>query len=137
MGLGKDTRIAFKQAVYSDSRVKAPRRSLFVGELAAIGNTFGGTLVLGVSDSGAVLDLGRQRMDALETFICEVCESSIRPWLALATQSLALNNRRSMLIMEVEPSTSVHKSPGGCFRRKRYAGCSIGAVGTEYFGRTR
>ncbi len=118
LDLGEDSRIEFKQAEVSANRVKAPRRSVIADELAAFGNTFGGTLIFSVSDSGQVLGLDRWQMDALEAFVCEVCENSILPPLAFTTQRLALEDGRSVLIVEVEPSASVHKSPGGYYRRQ-------------------
>ena len=57
-------------------------------------------------------------MDALEAFVSEISSDSIRPPLAFVTQRLVLADGSYILIVEVEQSALVHKSPGGYFSRK-------------------
>ena len=62
--------------------------------------------------------MNREQMDALETFVGEVCSDSIRPPLAFVTQRLALPDGSFVLVVEVEQSALVHKSPGGYLARQ-------------------
>ena len=116
--LGEDSRVEFKEAGFTGSRVSAPRRESIADELAALGNTVGGTLIFSVSDAGTVRPLDRQQMDTLEAFVGEICSDSIYPPLAFVTQRLALKDGRSVLVVDIERSPLVHKSPGGYLCRQ-------------------
>lgn len=116
--LGEDSRVEFKEAQFIEHRVQAPHRNAVADELAAFGNTIGGTLIFSVSDSGEVRSMNRQQMDALEAFITEICADSIRPPLTFVTQRLHLPDESTVLVIEVEQSALVHKSPGGYFSRQ-------------------
>ncbi len=117
--LGEDSRVEFKEVKFTaKNRVRAPHRDAVADELSSFGNTRGGTLIFNVSDSGDVRSMNRQQMDALEAFVTEICEDSIRPKLNIITQRLALPDDSSVLIVEVEQSALVHKSPGGYLVRQ-------------------
>ncbi len=116
--LGEDSRVEFKEAVFTGNRVSAPHRDSIADELAAFGNTIGGTLIFSVSDAGEVRAMNRKQMDALEAFVTEICSDSIRPPLAFVTQRLALADGSFVLVVEVEQSALVHKSPGGYLSRQ-------------------
>lgn len=116
--LGEDSRVEFKEAVFSGNRVRAPHRDSIADELAAFGNTIGGTLIFSVSDAGEVRLMSRQHIDALEAFVSEICSDSIRPPLAFVTQRLALPDGSFVLVVAVEQSALVHKSPGGYLSRR-------------------
>lgn len=116
--LGEDSRVEFKEVVFSANRVDRPHRDSIADELAALGNTIGGTVIFSVSDAGEVRPINRQQLDALEAFVGEVCADSIRPPLAFLTQRLALPNGSFALVVEVEQSALVHKSPGGYLSRQ-------------------
>ena len=116
--LGEDSRIEFKEVFFTGKRVNAPRRGDIADELAAFGNTGGGTLIFSVSDTGQIRQMDREQMDTLEIFVGEICSDSIRPPLAFVTQRLALPDALSVLIVEVEQSALVHKSPSGYLSRQ-------------------
>ena len=116
--LGEDSRVEFKEAVFAGNRVGRPHRDSIADELAALGNTIGGTLIFSVSDAGEVRPINRQQMDALESFVGEICADSIRPPLAFVTQRLALPDGSFVLVVEIEQSALVHKSPGGYLSRQ-------------------
>ena len=116
--LGEDSRVEFKKAHFAENRVQAPHRNAIADELAAFGNTIGGTLIFSVSDSGEVRSMNRQQTDALEAFVTEICADSIRPPLTFITQRLHLPDESIVLLIEVEQSALVHKSPGGYFSRQ-------------------
>ena len=116
--LGEDSRVEFKEAVFADNRVREPHRDAIADELAAFGNTIGGTLIFSVSDDGTVRSMNRQQMDVLEACVSEICADSIRPPLAFVTQRLALPGGSFVLVVEVEQSALVHKSPKGYLSRQ-------------------
>ncbi len=116
--LGEDSRVEFKEAGFTGDRVRAPHRDAIADELAALGNTIGGTLIFSASDAGEVRSMNREQMDALEAFVSEICADSIRPPLAFVTQRLALPDGSFVLVVEVEQSALVHKSPGGYLSRQ-------------------
>ena len=116
--LGEDSRVEFKEVRFAGGRVSAPRRESIADELAAFGNTVSGTLIFSVSDAGTVRPLDRKQMDALEAFVGEICSDSIHPPLAFITQRLALPDGLSVLVVEVERSPLVHRSPGGYLCRQ-------------------
>lgn len=113
--LGEDTRVEFKEVFFGTNRVNAPERRDVADELAALGNTVGGTLIFSVSDE--VRPMSRDQMDELEKFIREICRDSIKPELSIISQRVALPDNRSALVVEVQQSTSVHRSPGGYMHR--------------------
>ena len=116
--LGEDSRVEFKEAVFAGNRVGRPHRDSIADELAALGNTIGGTLIFSVSDAGEVRPINRQQMDALESFVGEICVDSISPPLAFVTQRLALPDGSFVLVVEIEQSALVHRSPGGYLSRQ-------------------
>ena len=118
LALGEDSRVEFKEAVFDGSRVRGPRRERVANELAAFGNTLGGALIFSVSDAGEVRPMNREEMDALESYISEICADRIRPPLRFTTQRLALPDGLSTLIVEVPQSALVHKGPGGYLSRQ-------------------
>ena len=116
--IGEDSFVEFKEVVVRGSDVKAPLRKNIADELSAFGNSRGGTLILGVSDDRKVQALSPAQMDALEKFVSETCEQSITPPLGFTTQRIALSAGQAVLVVEVEASTTVHRSPGGYFHRQ-------------------
>ena len=118
LALGEDSRVEFKEVEFAGNHVRAPRRETVADELAALGNTIGGTLIFSVSDAGEVRSMNRHQMDALESLVGEICADSIRPPLAFVTQRLALPDGSSVLVVEVEQSALVHKSPAGYLSRQ-------------------
>ena len=118
LALGEDSRVEFKEVVFADNKVRAPDRKVIADELAAFGNTIGGTLLFSVSDDGEVRSMDRHQMDALEVFVFQICGDSIRPPLAFVTQRLTLPDGSTVLVVEVEQSALVHKSPGGYLSRQ-------------------
>lgn len=118
LNLGEDSRVEFKEAVFIDNSVREPRRNRVADELAAFANTNGGTVIFSISDAGEVRPVNRQQLDALEAYVSEICSDSIRPPVAFVTQRLSLPDGPYVLIVEVEQSALVHKSPGGYFARR-------------------
>ncbi len=115
---GEDSRVEFKEVVFTGGRVRESRRERIANELAAFGNALGGALIFSVSDAGEVRPMTREMMDALEAYVSEICADSIHPPLAFTTQRLALPDVASALVVDVERSPLVHRSPGGYLSRQ-------------------
>ena len=115
---GGNSRVNLKKVVFANNRVRVPRRESVADELAAFGNSLGGTLIFSESDAGEARWMNRHRMDVLEIFVGEICAGSIRPPLPFVTQRLAMLDGSSVLVVEVEQSALVHKSPAGYLSRQ-------------------
>ena len=80
ISLGEDTSLQFKSVRFRRDRVSAPGRDALADELAALGNTRAGTLVLGVDDETRdVTGIPVDRLDAVERYVFEICNESITP----------------------------------------------------------
>ena len=115
----------------------APDRKDVADELAAFANGRGGDLVLGVDDKTRdVKGIPLDRLDAVETWIREICNDLLSPALDAAILKIELPDATGravpVLLVEVERSLFVHRSPGGYFRR---LGSSKRELAPELLGR--
>lgn len=120
--LGEDTELEFKQVFLSGTKVKAPKRDLIADEIAALANARGGTLMLGIDDkTKRVVGIPLDALDAVETWISEICRDAIKPPVDVAVRRRELPDAGGKLVpvicVELERGQVVHKSPGGYFRR--------------------
>lgn len=103
------------------ARVRAPGRDALADELAAMANSRGGTLVLGVDDRGDAVGIALEHLNVVEAWVREICNDQIRP--ALDADILKRQVRGSsgepvvVIRVDVPRSLVVHESPGGYFRR--------------------
>ncbi len=119
---GEDSTLELKRVLLSGNRVVGPRRHDFADELAAMANMKGGVVVLGVaSSSREVVGIPLKRLDAVEAWVSEICNDSIKPPLDVTVNKLDLPDSRGVdrcvIKIEVPRSLFVHKSPRGYFRR--------------------
>ena len=120
--LGEDSSLELKRVVLTGNRVRCPKRDTFADELAAMANTRGGTLVLGVDDrTREILGIPLEGLDAVEGWVREVCNDSVKPPLDADIYKLELadTSGRPVPIVRVDIARSlyVHRSSGGYFRR--------------------
>ena len=135
--LGEDTSLEFKSVRFRGDRVSAPGRDALADELAALGNTRDGTLVLGVdSKTRDITGIPVDRLDAVEQYVYELCNQSITPPLHFRSFRLelpdALGDLQPVLRIEIPRSLFVHRSPGGYFFRQ---GSSKRQMQPEYLAR--
>jgi predicted HTH transcriptional regulator len=121
--LGEDTSLELKTVVFRGEKVLEPARDDLADEIAAIANTTDGVLVLGVDDKTRdILGIPADRLDAVERFIFEVCNDSIRPPVVFHTFRMELPDSagtlRPVIKVEIPRSLFVHESPGGYFHRQ-------------------
>ena len=106
----------------SGSSVRAPDRNDVADELAALANSRGGTMVLGVHDrTRRIQDIALDELDVLEGWVREICNDSVAPALDADILKVELEHEDGRLVpvlrVDVARSLFVHKSPGGYFRR--------------------
>ena len=120
--LGEDSRLELKSVRTSGGRIVAPHRDGFADALAAMANSQGGTVLLGVDDGtrhihGIPLD----DLDAVEGWASEICNDSVAPALDADIRKVELEDPKGRLVpvlrIDVQRSLFVHKSPGGYFHR--------------------
>ena len=120
--LGEDSTLEFKEVVVSGGRVAAPDRNAIADELAALANSRGGTLILGVDDkTHRIQGIPVDNLDAVEGWVLEICNDSVKPVLDADILKTEMENPDGqpvpLLRVDVGRSLFVHRSPGGYFRR--------------------
>ena len=120
--LGEDSTLELKTVRLAGDRVTAPNRRDFADELAALANSRGGTVVLGVDDrTRRVHGIPLDDIDAVETWVRGICNDSVKPALDADILKAELENKEGRLVpvlrVDVPRSLFVHESPGGYFRR--------------------
>ncbi len=120
--LGEDSGLELKSVRFKGATVTGPGRKDLADELAAIANSNGGVLVLGVDDkTREIIGIPLEKLDVVEGYVREICNDSIDPPLdALITKEIFPDTKgrdRSVIKVTVFRSLFVHKSPRGYFRR--------------------
>ena len=119
VALGEDTDLELKEVRFRGSRVVGPRRDDLADELAAFANAGGGRLVLGVSDDRQPQSLDPLQLDAVASLVTEICSDSVKPPLDFGILRVQAPEPAGggALVVEIPESATVHRSPGGHFRR--------------------
>ena len=120
--LGEDSTLELKRVLVSAARVTSPERGSFADELAGMANGPGGTVMLGIDDvSRDVLGIPLDRLDAVETWVREICNDSLRPPLDVTIRKIELPDATgspvAVIRIDIPRSLFVHRSTGGYFRR--------------------
>ncbi len=121
--LGEDSVLELKAVHFKGNKVSGPRRDDLADELAAMANSNDGICVLGVDDkTREIVGVPLDKLDAVETFIREICNDVIKPPLSVRIIRMELPDTlgvtRPVIKVDVPRSLFVHKSPGGYFRRQ-------------------
>ncbi len=121
--MGEDSLLELKAVRFQGTRVVGPPRDDLADELAAMANAGGGVFLFGVDDKTLEIEgIALERLSAVETYVRELCNDSIRPPLDLITLKLqlpdTLGELRYVLKVEIPRSLFVHESPHGYFRRQ-------------------
>lgn len=135
--LGEDATLEFKQILLSGEKVIAPTCNAFADELASFANTRGGTILLGVDDrSHAVTGIPVEKLDAVEGWVQEICNDTVKPPLDALIRKISLPGSGGddvpIIRVDLPRSLFVHKSPGGYFRR---VGSAKREMGTDVLAR--
>ncbi len=118
--LGEDSELEFKEVPVKGGRVPSSVRDLIADELAAFANSSGGRLVFGVTDRREAKPLSPDELDAVDRFVTELCNDSVKPPLDVGVHRVAVPDEpgRGVLVVDVASGKAVHQSPGGCYRRR-------------------
>ena len=121
--LGEDTSLELKAVGFRGDRVSDPRRDDLADEIACMANTHDGVLVLGVDDkTREILGIPVERLEAVERFVFEICNESIKPPVRFHTFRIELpdatGDLQPLLKVDIPRSLYVHESPGGYFHRQ-------------------
>ena len=120
--LGEDSVLELKSVRTEGARILAPDRRALADELAALANSVGGTLILGVDDvTREIRGIPLHDLDKVEGWVREICNDLLKPALDAVIVKLELEDatarRVPVLRIDVHRSLFVHRSPGGYFRR--------------------
>ena len=121
--LGEDSALELKRVLLDGAgRVTGPRRDAFADELAGLANAKGGVVVLGVDDkTREILGIPLEDLDTVEGWVHEICNDLVKPPLDADILRLELSGVDGRLVpvirVDIPRSLSVHRSPGGYFRR--------------------
>ncbi len=121
--LGEDSILELKRVVMRGAnKVSGPHPDGLSDELAAMANAAGGTVILGVDDkTREVIGIPFQHLEAVETWITEICRDKIKPPLDILTRHLELPDGtgalQPVIVVTVPRSLWVHKSANGYFKR--------------------
>ena len=117
---GEDSRLELKRVQFSGTRIAAPKRSDLADEMAAMANTSGGAVVLGVDDkTRSLLGIPPGKFDIVEEWIVGICENSIEPPLDMETHKVELHEDGGggalLVVVEIERSLFCPQEPRRIF----------------------
>ena len=120
--LGEDNFLELKEVRFAGGKIRGPKQDDLADELAALANSRGGVLLLGVHDeTREVLGIPVERLDAAEELVRQACEDSMSPPGAPVIERINLPDsagvEQPVLRVDVPRSLFVHQSPGGYFHR--------------------
>lgn len=138
IALGEDSYLELKRLVWRGSgKLNEPHPDGLADELAALANTRGGQLVLGVDDkTREILGVPLHELDALEQWLSQLIRDRIEPEMSYQSRHLYLKDAKgqaqAVVLVTVPKSLWVHRSPTGYLFR---AGHEKRKMSTEYLAR--
>ena len=120
--LGEDSFLELKEVRFAGNKISGPSQNDLADEIAALANSRGGVLLLGVDDkSRQVPGIPINRLDDVEKLVLQACADSIKPAVFSVIERIELpdstGDYQPVLRVDVERSLFVHESPGGYFHR--------------------
>jgi len=122
ISLGEDSILELKNIEYANNTVSGPHRNSMADEMAAMANSHGGVIVLGVNDkSHEITGLPLEKLDITETWVRNIANDLIRPPLECRINKLSVLSadqcEKIIIRIDIPRSIFVHKSPEGYFYR--------------------
>ena len=135
--LGENNSLGLKTVRFRGEQIIGPSPDELANELASMANTNDCAILLGVDDkTREIIGIPLERIDAVERYVCEICNDSIKPSVFFRSFRMELpdstGTSKIVLKIEVPRSLFVHKSPSGYFHRK---GSSVREMSPEYLAR--
>ena len=129
VGLGEDSDLELEEVRFRGDRVSAPGRDNLADAFAAFANAQGGRLVLGINDNREPQPLEAARLDALANLVKEVCADKVEPPLEPRFYRVPVpeSPAHGVLVVEIAQGVTVHRSPGGHYRRRGDSQRQMGA----------
>jgi predicted HTH transcriptional regulator len=120
--LGEDSMFETKEVNCSGNIVSSPHKNSMADELAAMANTNGGVVVLGIHDkTHEITGLPLDKLDIIETWLRNISNDLIDPPLKCIIQKLFVQpgneSEKPVIKTTIPRSIFVHRSPGGYFQR--------------------
>jgi ATP-dependent DNA helicase RecG len=126
ISLGEDSVLELKKIEYANNTVSGPNRNSMADEMAAMANSHGGIIVLGVDDkTHEITGLLFEKLDITETWLRNIANDLIKPPLECRIKKLSVvtddesctQNEKNIIRIDIPRSIFVHKSPNGYFFR--------------------
>lgn len=120
--LGESSDLELKEVRFAGGKVRGPSQDSLADEFAALANSKGGRVVLGVSDTPReVTGIPLERIDTVTALVEEACQSSLNPPLPATTHNISLPNSsgdmQAVIVVDIPRSLFIHLSPGGYLHR--------------------
>ncbi len=91
ISLGEDSILELKNIEYANNTVSGPNRNSAADEMAAMANSHGGVIVLGVDDkSHKITGLPFDKLDITETWVRNIANDLIKPPLECRIKKLSV-----------------------------------------------
>ena len=117
ISLGEDSILELKNIEYTNNNISGPNRNSMADEMAAMANSHGGVIILGVDDkSHEIKGLPFERLDITETWTRDIANDLIKPPLECRIKKLS-HGEKNIIRIDIPRSIFVHKSPNGYFYR--------------------
>jgi predicted HTH transcriptional regulator len=122
ISLGEDSVLELKNIEYTENTVSGPHRNSMADEMAAMANSHGGVIIIGVNDkSHEITGLPLEKLDIAETWVRNISNDLIKPPLECRIKKLAISSHdaqeKNIIRIDIPRSIFVHKSPGGYYSR--------------------
>ena len=119
---GEDSCLELKELVFKGGSVYSPDNKSIADELAAMANSNGGVLVLGVQDkTKSISGIPVDKLDIVESWIRQICNDLINPQLFCSIRKVGVTDKdeteKVIIRVDVNKSLFVHQSSGGYFTR--------------------
>lgn len=135
--LGENNLLELKTVRFRGEQIIGPSHDELANELASMANTNGCAIILGVdNETREIIGIPLERIDAVEHYVCEICNDSITPSVHFRSLRTELpdstGTSKIVLKIDVPRSLFIHKSPSGYFHRQ---GSSAREMSPEYLAR--
>ena len=122
ISLGEDSTLELKNIEYNKTGVSGPHSNSIADEMAAMANSSGGVIILGVDDkTHRITGLPFNKLDITENWVRNIANDLIKPPLECRIKKLSVpsDDAEEIFIIRIDIPRSifVHKSPDGYFYR--------------------
>ena len=120
--LGEDSKLELKNLEFSNTSISSPHRNSMSDELAAMANTMGGTIFIGIDHkTRKISGIPADKLDVAEEWLRNIVNDLISPPLECVIRKMFVSdeddNDKNIIKIDVPKSIFVHKSSNGYFTR--------------------